>query len=252
MATWKDGAAYAPIERPDGFATPEAEPLEVAVPQRANTPGPLVAPRGFQPTGQAVPLEAIASTTVLPRNPTVPFSSSTTLLAPDQGPDGERDPRKPFAVSATGPDLPPPSGPPLLLGPDGSPSTLPPPAPGTQLPAPADAPTGPGLPGPHPGYRYASPVSSQPANTQMQKLALGVLGAGVFLWPAATLLLMLGGLITLRVPHQKSIGSTAIWLGASWMVLGWLAPFETTALSAVTCLVILVVLLATYRAPRRR
>ena len=30
MASWKDGAAYAPTERPDGFATPSTEPLDAA------------------------------------------------------------------------------------------------------------------------------------------------------------------------------------------------------------------------------
>ncbi|WP_139650896.1 hypothetical protein [Tessaracoccus massiliensis] len=49
MATWKDGAAYAPVERPDGFATPVADPLPAGAPYQPGTPGPMTHPSGFAP-----------------------------------------------------------------------------------------------------------------------------------------------------------------------------------------------------------
>ena len=53
MATWRDGAAYAPETRPDGFATPAAEPLPEGEPYRANTPG-----ADDRPQDVVLPLEA--------------------------------------------------------------------------------------------------------------------------------------------------------------------------------------------------
>lgn len=115
MATWKDGAAYAPIERPDGFATPEVEPLEAAVPRVADTPGPMPPPLDMQPTGPAVPLEAITGAPASTRNPTEPFEVTSALLTANETSNGERDPRTPFQSWGPPPPeaLPPPSGPPL-------------------------------------------------------------------------------------------------------------------------------------------
>ena len=47
MATWRDGAAYAPETRPDGFASPAADPLPEGEPYRADTPGAIERPLVF-------------------------------------------------------------------------------------------------------------------------------------------------------------------------------------------------------------
>ena len=57
MAFWTDGAAYAPIERPNGFAVPDVEPLTAAEPAPQLTPGAVAPPSGFAPMSPAVALK---------------------------------------------------------------------------------------------------------------------------------------------------------------------------------------------------
>lgn len=196
MATWKDGAAYAPIERPDGFATPEAEPLHAAPPRRAETPGPIPAPQGYQPLPQAVPLGAVGTKPQTTRNPAQPFAVTSALVTSFEHAAGERDPRIPFASSAptTPEDLPPPSGAPLAL------ADQPPPPQG------------------QPGYHYPpnSPLLRARDNErkQIQNLALGIFAVGMIAWAAAAILLIAGGGLLQRVPHLKKIGWGAIGTGA--------------------------------------
>lgn len=131
MATWTDGAAYAPTERPDGFASPEVAPLAAAPPEPARTPGPFPPPAHFAPGGPQTPLEVIRDAAPARRNPTQPFETTSALLTADgSGPGAGRDPRTPFVgqgqVAAS---LPPPSGPPLALSADPPPQAAwPPPA----------------------------------------------------------------------------------------------------------------------------
>lgn len=98
MASWRDGAAYAPTERPDGFATPLAEPLSVADPPRRVTPGNVPRPTTLTPVA-APPLEALGTTPAGARNPSAPFEVRSTIVT--QAPrlaDGRRDPRVPYDV----------------------------------------------------------------------------------------------------------------------------------------------------------
>lgn len=83
MATWRDGAEYAPTQRPDGFATPRVDPLD--------DPGPVVhisggapaqLPASFQtPQGPQPPLQNLVPRTDIPRDPREPFHVDRSLVS---------------------------------------------------------------------------------------------------------------------------------------------------------------------------
>lgn len=119
MATWKDGAAYAPVERPDGFATPNAAPLTVGAPHDSGTPGPGEPPAEYQVRDQRS-LTEFGDAHVAGRDPRDSFQvSSAALTAGLPGREASRDPKEPFASQsyATAPvgtsELLPPVGSPL-------------------------------------------------------------------------------------------------------------------------------------------
>lgn len=132
MATWKDGAAYAPVERPDGFATPVAEPLSAAVTAPAVTPGAVTRPQRLDAV-DAPPLAGLGRSDVRTRNPQEPFDVATaTMMSAPRLADGNRDPKAPFSVTTAASDEsklppPPPGSEPLRLAPPetGSPSSQP-------------------------------------------------------------------------------------------------------------------------------
>lgn len=79
MASWTDGAEYAPTDRPAGFATPRAAPLPTAEPALSPAHGlPQQQPEEFRVTHAGPALEQ---------------------LVPDDGPD--RDPRQAFGTQRT-------------------------------------------------------------------------------------------------------------------------------------------------------
>lgn len=242
MATWTDGAAYAPIERPDGFATPEVAPLEVAVGEAAVTPGAIPPPRTFQPSAPQPPLDQIRTDPPVTRNPVDPFRTATAALT--AGPDAHtvgRDPLQPFLTHTgtvgsqelpppTGSPLDPPSGVPLPAPPESSlPAPTGPPLPvphgtttaptptGTQLPPPSGAP----LPGQAP--TWGTPASQPPDQSTATTLlvVMVVLNAlGVILPGAAAWLIFISGLLGLRtIRFTKRLGSVAILTGGSLLVL---------------------------------
>lgn len=252
MATWKDGAAYAPIERPDGFATPEVEPLEAAVPQLADTPGPMPPPVAMQPTGDAVPLEDITLAPASPRNPTEPFDVASAMLTAGNPPSGKRDPRTPFqGLGPPTPEtLPPPSGPPLEA--PAALSAMPPPP---VAPPAAMQPKPPGH-----GYTFSAPTQSagvpqrqqHQGRQQLQYLATGLLAVGLAWWAATPLLLIAAGGLLFRVPHQKNAAVMALVAGAV-MALMWLGdPRAFGAYGALACIIGLTMVLANWRPPADR
>ncbi|MDO5092055.1 MAG: hypothetical protein Q4D79_01325 [Propionibacteriaceae bacterium] len=137
MATWTDGAAYAPIERPDGFATPVTESLPVAPPYAANTPGAVPRPTGFTPMPPGPPLQALGAAPPPTRNPAAPFEVRSALLTPTAPGFGRRNPVEPFAVASvamTGPGGPMGAPrPEARLDSFAAPYPVPQPAPATQL-----------------------------------------------------------------------------------------------------------------------
>lgn len=82
MADWRDGAEYAPIERPEGFATPRVAELsrpEPRVDLAANQPP--VAPDAFAPNPTPVPpLEALVPQGKPTRDPRVAFDSASAAV----------------------------------------------------------------------------------------------------------------------------------------------------------------------------
>ncbi|MEL4503774.1 hypothetical protein AAEX63_02580 [Luteococcus sp. H138] len=116
MADWTDGAQYAPVERPEGFATPRVAALTVEEPPPNPADGqPTEPPTAFQePT--VVPLESLAPRQEDPRDPYSPFD---TVVAADSAwgavhAGGRWNPRMPLGPAAQpdagSPAFPPPSG----------------------------------------------------------------------------------------------------------------------------------------------
>ena len=212
MASWTDGAAYAPIERPDGFATPEVDPLEVAPPESARTPGPMPAPAGFQPTAPAAPLDQVRTAPPPSRNPSAPFEVGAGLMtvASSMGRDGARDPLTPFqtyGVEASRREssidaLPPPTGAPL------------PPPSGAPLPAPS--------------------ISVQQQSSQRTLVFLAVVCAvlGLTIPAVAPWMLFVAGLLTLRaLPLVGRASAWSIGVGLFLLVFGvFLPPDAASAL----------------------
>jgi hypothetical protein len=82
MATWRDGPAYAPKERPVGFAQPSAA-FSLAPPPAAPAPppAPLAPPLGFQaPATSLPPLASLAARPEPGRDPTRAFDVVTTVI----------------------------------------------------------------------------------------------------------------------------------------------------------------------------
>ncbi|MDO5737442.1 MAG: hypothetical protein Q4P15_13325 [Propionibacteriaceae bacterium] len=242
MASWTDGAAYAPLERPDGFATPEVPPLELAEPEPARTPGAMPTPSGFAPMERVTPLGEIRTTPPPNRNPSVPFMVSSGLLtaASSMGHDVVRDPRTPFPmaeVGASGPEnLPPPTGAPLAP-PTGAP--LAPPS-GMQMRTPV-------------AYQGAPPQGTGPQFSQQQLvterrfvfLALACAVIGLTIPAVAPWMLVGAGALTMRA--TRLTGKTGWWslgLGLFLMMFGvLLGPDVYEGLSRLISLIFAVLFL---------
>ena len=195
MASWTDGAAYAPIERPDGFAVPDVAPLPAAEPAPQLTPGAVAPPSGFAPMPPAVALEDLGKEEKIRRNPAAPFDVSSALMMAYAAGYGSRDPRQPFDVATVG-------------GPQ--PSSLIPPDPTSRLNLPPN-PSQPIQMAPYPQYG-AVPM------TQAQRGIMCVAGVasilGVFLPSALPILLLLGGGLLLRANKSgRQIGIASLIIG---------------------------------------
>lgn len=238
MASWKDGAAYAPVERPDGFATPRVDPLEVATPYQATTPAAVPRPTTFNAQPQP-PLQQLGTGEVVRRDPSTSFAVSSMLLANSPGALGPRDPKTPFITSATANAAPPASPgfaapPPQALGflppsgaalpPPGMP--LPPPT-GMPLPPPPGMPLPPptGAPSPYPAAWTPWPTQPltppSPADSTIRTISIvaaGIAFLGVLAPSTAPITLLAAGGLGVRTREKTGqlcwialiIGLTAI------------------------------------------
>lgn len=129
MADWTDGPEYAPAQRPDAFAAPDAPALGPdATPGPDATAGPAAAPASpaAPPTSFALdadvrPLASLALAPEAGRDPREAFATSGVTR---EAPDAVRDPRQPLS-SAGGPSgsawgaahtaFPPPTTAPIAL-----------------------------------------------------------------------------------------------------------------------------------------
>lgn len=214
MATWKDGAAYAPVERPDGFATPVADPLPSGAPYTSETPGPMHQPSGFEPMPPQQPLAEVGTQQHTARDPRDAFTVASSLVTagPDAPHVGPRDPRTPFpmpAQSALDTAPPPPTGPPLELPPP--PGHLPaPPVPGQ---APAQAPP--------PGLARAQDQGPVPeSHRSLARVASVLCFVGFFATGTAPYMLLAAGLIGLRTKRlTQAVGHMALGSGAAGVLM---------------------------------
>ena len=139
MASWTDGAEYAPTERPDGFATPRSAPLDQAPPQvHLARQRPLEHPTEFRPSGPAPSLESLGLPSGPTRDPSQSFgtvttamttsawgsthASTTTLETPfdPHAPMNAGDPPAVAEVHVALSSLPPPTSPPVPAPPPAS------------------------------------------------------------------------------------------------------------------------------------
>lgn len=207
MATWKDGAAYAPLERPDGFATPVADPLPTAPPYRADTPGPMDHPQGFAPLEQP-PLRQLGTKPNDARDPQTEFN--VARLAMTSGPESvpSRDPKRAFALSngaAVTSDPPPPTGAPLAV---------PPPMPGY-----VGQYGGQWAPPGQVGWS-AAPAQDVRSSRTLCWVAAVLAGCGLIFSPGAPFLLIIAGALGIRTRAiSKSLGPIALSVGVLGLAL---------------------------------
>jgi len=231
MASWKDGAAYAPIERPDGFATPLADPLPTGAPYAADTPGAIVHPDRFDADPAQAELAALGTAALTRRDPRDRFEVASMTMTAGPGKRTGRDPHEAFAAgtpAVTTPGPPPPTGSPLSVGPPNQGWPVPPgaqPHPGRQThPAPppaAGAPRQQWAP-PQPGgqavpQQWGGQPPSPAGRDQTRTLCwIGAVlcGVGVMFTAAAPFLLLVAGGLGLRTTARTSyLGPTALVIG---------------------------------------
>lgn len=111
MATWRDGPEYAPVERPDAYTTPDAEPLGSPP---ASMPAPPSPPPGrpvdFGAPAESIPLAQLAAPPAAPRDPHEEFDTYTTPLTSLAPTPALQD--KPVPPPQEKPAPPPPPAPP--------------------------------------------------------------------------------------------------------------------------------------------
>lgn len=239
MASWQDGAEYAPLERPDGFATPRTSALSVAEPPVDPAAGqPAQAPDQFE-SPSSIPLDQLTPRSDEPRNPTLAFDTSGAAMTSGAWGAAHRDgghnsrpwtPEQPL-LTASQRDLQglaPARTSGLVAGPRAA-------------VAPDPRPIVPGLAAP--GARTpramppAVPVQPVPADRSVADLAkqfardvgwplLAVLAAGLVLRPFAFVLLVVAALLTGRSRLARHRISRSAWsaVGAA-AVLGLLGQF---------------------------
>jgi len=170
MATWQDGPEYAPLERPDEFAVPEAAPLGSAPPVPQLPAAPAGRPAFDGPAEPVAPLAALVPAPADERDPQRPFDVvSSNLTAPGAWAE----------VHGSSPAEPLPSAAAPAPWPVQGWTADPDPA----APATAAAPVGPGFPStsgypgePYPGSGYPPAPNGYPAPGTPEWFAPGAYG----------------------------------------------------------------------------
>lgn len=84
MASWQDGAEYAPVDRPHGFAAPRVEPLAVPEdPVDLAAGHPRTPPAVYDATTTGPVLEELVPASGSPRDPHQPFDSASGAFVGD-------------------------------------------------------------------------------------------------------------------------------------------------------------------------
>jgi len=131
MADWTDGAEYAPVERPAGFATPRATPLELVEEPASPADGQPAVPPSEYRAEAARPLEELVPLPRSPRDPATPFGLNGTVAESSWGAvhsSTSWHPTQPLSTGNTatsavvaGPTLPAPTGAPVWPAPMANP-----------------------------------------------------------------------------------------------------------------------------------
>lgn len=259
MATWEDGPEFAPVERPDGFATPRVEPLEAPPqPPHPSDGAPPQRPGFAGPTEPAPPLASIVPAVENPRDPTQAFDVATMTMTAESAwgavhsaPVGMGAPtavtETPHAFDPTAPivstnvstlpgsvNFPPPSPdslaspmPPGPLGPPGPPAPpgpagLPVPSAPGQAPYPAPGTPawfGPTAPAPR---QPVAPPGRVPASLVMEAVTPGVLFPlliGGFIFYVAPVMLVIAGLFSRRVSVRSRYVRTTFAITGGFVAL---------------------------------
>lgn len=199
MATWEDGAEYAPIERPDGFAMPVAQPLEVEPPYRAATPGPGAPPAGFRSDVPAPALGQLGHTDQSARNPGQPFDVVGSVMTAETAWGAAHRDQSGFAQQQFDPWRPIELSGSVEQGGAASDAHM-------QLPPPSGQPVAPPQPMPSPGAPRVPGTSSAQRTIGWVSVGLLILAA---LLPTTTSLIWLvsGGLLLRSLPSKRGLGA---------------------------------------------
>ena len=241
MANWTDGPEYAPLDRPDAFQAPAAEPLEAppAVPDPA-AGAPIAQPWWQPPQVPVVPLEALVPAAGLPpRDPRLEFSTVSSKITtgsvwgPARAADGAA------GVPTWTPDQPlgnPAAGRPghdaSSAGAVPAPALGPPPA-ALNFPPPQQA--APSFPQPGTPDWFAPPPQArwQPPNQTVSVAqmwrgatpgAMIPLLVGALLSPLSVMMIVLSGFLASRVQYRPGqVRRSYLWVGG---LLALIAAFS--------------------------
>jgi len=247
MASWTDGAEYAPIERPDGFATPRTDPLSVAAP--AANPAddqPAQRPVEYAAAPAALPLDRLVPAMAQTRNPAAPFQTTGAVTDSAWGalgvpnPTAGWTPTQPLPTSGTGvavqqhprpaafpapvtppfPGIPGASAYPLPVPGHhaGAPAQYPAPTGAPSFPAPTGAPSFPpptGLPGfPAPVDRPTAPPAEGLLRSTTPMML--VLLAGAFIQPLSPVLFAVAFALALVTDQGRKVN---VWIFTAMSVV---------------------------------
>ena len=201
MATWEDGPEYAPLERPDAFTEPSANPADLAPPPAAPVQPPAPADRpAFAGPQQPVPqLAELVPPPPAQRNPNEPFDVVSSLMTAESSAWAAAHWSQPAQPAQPVPTYPP--APPY-------PATQPYPPAQPPASAPFAAPGTPQWFVPGPGYQQPpSPPAVPTARTVLAAVTPGVLitlALGGLIWLLAPVTVVLAYLLTGRMTYGRT------------------------------------------------
>lgn len=237
MATWEDGPEYAPLERPDAFDAPSANPSDLAPPPAApaQPPAPVDRPVFADPNQPVPELAQLVPAPPAQRDPNEPFDVVSSLVTADSSAwaaaHWSPPPQSPPPQSSPQQTTQPPAAqslqayPPVPPYPPATPPAQP--HPSAQPYPPANAPfPAPGTPQwfvPGPGYQQPpSPPVAPTAQRVLAAVTPGVLITlviGGLIWTLAPVTVVVAYLLTGRMtygrtPTRATFGAVLGLLGA--------------------------------------
>jgi hypothetical protein len=243
MATWEDGPEYAPIERPDEFAVPEAPPLSVAPPHvQPAAEAPVEHPAFGDPADPVIPLAELVPEPEEPRDPTIPYDVASTAITSGDSAWGAvhwQQPSDPAAPRQLAAPWPPAPAAPTTWGEPAGPAwpSEPLDVPNARTPGPTGLPA-PGTaqwfaPPPHAPALPPAPASAKDVLTAVTPALIIVLSLGALIHPVAPITLLAAWVLSTRCmvarPQIKTAFVVAIaTLSALGVLIGLAGPLDFT------------------------